>query len=44
MAAKYPNAGKVDVLHGLVAVQQEQKTVSKKMQSCIVVRHDDLQL
>ena len=41
VAAKYPNAGKADVLHGLVAVQQEEKTVSRKKQSCIVMRHDD---
>ena len=29
------------MLHGLVAFQQEEETVSKKRQSCIVMRHDD---
>ena len=42
VAAEYPNAGKPDVRHGLLAgVQLEEKTVSKKRQSCIVMRHDD---
>ena len=41
VAAKYPNAGKTDVLHGLLAIRQEKKMVLKKMQSCIVMRHDD---
>ena len=41
LAARYPNAEKTDVLHGLVAVRQEEKTVSKKRQSCIVMRHND---
>ena len=41
VVAKYPNAGKPDVLHGLLAVQLEEKTVSKKRQSCILLRHDD---
>ena len=41
VAAKYPNAGKTDVLHGLLAIRQEEKMVSKKMQSCIVMRHND---
>ena len=39
--AKYPNASKTDVLHGLLAVRQEDKTVSKKQQACIIMRHDD---
>lgn len=39
--AKYPNAGKTDMLHDLVAVGQEEKTVSKKPQSCIIMRHND---
>ena len=34
---KYPNAAKTDMLHGLLAIQQEEKTVSKKEQSCIVM-------
>ena len=41
VAAKYPNAGKSDVLHGLLAVRLEEKTVSKKRQSCIVMHHND---
>ena len=38
---RYPNASKTDVLHGLLAVAQEDKTVSKKQQACIIMRHDD---
>ena len=39
--SKYPNASKTDVLHGLLAVAQEDKNVSKKQQACIIMRHDD---
>ena len=41
VAAKFPNAAKSDVLEGLIAVGQEEKTVAKKRQSCIIMRHDD---
>ena len=41
VAEKYPNAGKTDMLHDLVAVGQEEKTVSKKPQLCIIMRHND---
>jgi hypothetical protein len=41
VAAKYPNAGKTDVLHGLLVICQEEKMVSKTMQSCIVMRHNN---
>ena len=41
VAAKYPNAAKSDVLEGLIAIGQEEKTIAKKRQSCIVMRHDD---
>jgi hypothetical protein len=41
VAAKYPNAGKMDTLHDLLALGQEEKTVSKKPKLCIIKRHDD---
>ena len=30
VAQKYPNAGKTDMLRGLLAIRQEEKTVSKR--------------
>lgn len=41
VSAKYPNASKGDVLDDLIAVGQAEKTVCKRLQTCIVMRHDD---
>ena len=38
---KYPNASKNDVLDDLIAIGQEEKLVSKRMQGCILMRHVD---
>jgi hypothetical protein len=37
----FPNAAKTDILHGLLAIWQEEKTVSNKEQLCIFIHHDD---
>jgi hypothetical protein len=37
---KLPNAQPQDVLTNCVAIAQEVKTVSKKLQTCIVMHHD----
>jgi hypothetical protein len=36
-----PNAAKTDIVRGLLAIRQEENTVSKKEQLCIVMRHND---
>lgn len=41
IADKYPNAQKNDVLGDLLAVGCEEKTVGKKPQLCILMRHSD---
>jgi hypothetical protein len=41
VCAKYPNAAKNDMLDDLIAIGQEEKLVSKRMQGCILMRHVD---
>ena len=41
VSAKYPNAAKADVLDGLLVVGQEEKMVCKRLQTCVIMRHDD---
>lgn len=41
ICAKYPNAAKGDVLDGLLAVRQEEILVCKRLQTCILMRHED---
>ena len=41
VSAKYPNAAKADVLDGLLVVGQEEKIVCKRLQTCVVMRHED---
>jgi hypothetical protein len=42
MCAKYPNANKGDdVLNLLLVVRTEEKTVNKRQQLCVVMRHVD---
>jgi Transposase IS4 len=41
ICAKYPNANKGEVLNELIVVGQEEKTVNKRRQMCVVMRHVD---
>ncbi len=41
VCAKYPNANKGDVLNELLVVLTEEKTVNKRQQLCVVMRHVD---
>ena len=41
VAAKYTDARRMDVLHDVLAVQQGEKTASRKRQSCILRHHDN---
>ena len=41
VAVKYTNARRMDVLHGVLAVHQGEKTASRKRQSCILMHHDN---
>ena len=40
VCTKLPNAQPQDVLTNCVAIAQEVKTMSKKLQTCIVMHHD----
>ena len=39
VCAKYPNANKGDVLNELLVVGQDEKTVNKRRQMCVVMQH-----
>ena len=41
ICAKYPNANKGEVLNELLVVGQEGKTVNKRQQMCVIMRHVD---
>ena len=41
VCCQYPNASKNDVLDDLLVIGQEEKVVCKRMQSCILMCHDD---
>jgi hypothetical protein len=41
VCAKYPNANKGDVLNEQLVVRTDEKTVNKRQQLCVIMRHVD---
>ncbi|KAI2490366.1 hypothetical protein MHU86_24206 [Fragilaria crotonensis] len=41
ISKRYPNASKNDVLDNLLVIGQEERMVSRRLQVCLTMRHDD---